>query len=308
MIQNEKPPRYRILWFFALGIAVLASGAVVLIHLRNMPQGNPVSDSPAPSYDYPLQTGEEVIDRVILFSDSGVTITALALGFSSDHMPYSATAVENTCEVEIIPQVSYCAINGVAMRAHMDMNPTVPAGETVFCRLQVDDPFFAYAGFVRIENLQIELSFSDAETDALLSTDTHMHEITFSDAYEPFRAENLSDALPLDTENDYKIYYAGSSDLNSDHILDFIFYIECFDTAPIYFESGELFVNGIMQSDYAFGVIAPGNGSFVAIACDDDSIHEHGISDATIRFTFFDENYNLIYESEELSFIGDSLL
>lgn len=308
MTQNEKPTRNHTFWFFLLGTAVLVSGAVVLIHLQHVKQENPKISSPSPAYDYPVQEGEKAIDRVVLFSDSGVTITALALGFSSDQMPYIVTAVENTCEVEIIPQVSYCAINGVAMHTYMDMDQKVSAGETSLCHIQLDDPFFTYVGFTQIENLQIELSFCDAATAELLSTDTHIHEITFSYDYEPFHIEQLSGALTLDTEGDYKIYYAGSSDLNSDHILDFVFYIECSGTAPIYFESGDLFVNDIMQSDYAFGVIAPGNGSFVSVSCDDDSMHEHGISDAAIQFTFFDENYNLVYESEVLSFIGTPAL
>lgn len=287
------------LWSLVAILAIL----LLFLAISSAQTGNRTEDSTQellPAYDYTLKEEEKDIDDIVLFSDSGVTITALAMGRDENDYPYLEIAIDNQTESDIIPLVSYCAVNGVALQASVD--GIVAAGDTVYRPLVFSDPFFSYAKQTEIGKLQIELSFMDAETESILSTDTTIHEIIFDAAVPLFDVKKLDNVIVLDNKDAYRIYYVGTTDLTEDDIVEFIFYIEDASDTPIYFESGDLMVNGIMQADYAFGAAAPGNGVFISVACDDDSYLENEIQEAVISFSFFDENYNNLYESGELRF------
>lgn len=253
-----------------------------------------------PAYEYTLQGDETDVEDVVLFSDSGVTITVLAMGRNEEHFPYLVTAVDNQSDHDIIPQVSYCAVNGVALQAAME--GTVKSGDIQYCPLTFSDSFFLFSEQTEIGTLQIELSFLDADTQELQSKDTTIHEITFREDVPSFDVSSLDNVIILDSEAEYRIYYVGTADLSEDEILEFVFYIIDDSETPIYFESGDLMVDGIMQADYTFGAVAPGNGVFVSVSCDDETYQEAEINEAMITFSFFDENYNNLYDSGELRF------
>ncbi|MCI5620978.1 MAG: hypothetical protein MR355_05370 [Lachnospiraceae bacterium] len=287
------------LWSLVAILAIL----LLFLAISSAQPSNRTDDSTQellPAYDYTLKENEKDIDDVVLFSDSGVTITALAMGWDENNYPYLTVAIDNQSESDINPLVTYCAVNGVALQATIE--GTVAYGETVFRPLVFSDPFFSYAKQTEIGKLQIELSFVDAETNSVLSTDTTIHEVIFDETIPLFDVKKLDNVIVLDNKDAYRIYYVGSTDLTEDDIVEFVFYIEDASETPIYFESGDLMVDGIMQADYAFGAVVPGNGVFVSVACDDDSYLENDIQEAVITFSFFDENYNNLYESGELHF------